>query len=338
MDINSQVWIDMIRKEYLQDFIKRGGAAVKFLISDKETGQDILQEKLRNMAKEENYFFTFIDAVSTKIHMIQEIFHKVACEVDWDALAYHFITQVFKENGYDLPEKREDLNLQKIASINEREERFLQRDVQVWLEKKIYRDFEMSQEFRIAMIKLCLSQLDTPGGNSMSDTIKEWLRGELRLISALKDALIFQKIARHNARHMLFSLAHWLKLNGLNGFILALDISRYMMISPRPRNPENGFFYSIPAVLDAYEVLRQFIDGTDEMESCLVVVFSTKDFLTDEKRGLNRYEALKFRIFDDVHDRSIQNPLTSLVRVTVKAPSLPLGSTGGDDYERGTRN
>lgn len=317
MSINSQVWIDVIRKEYLQDFIKGGGAAVKFVISDEKTRQELLQKKLRETAKEGNYFFTLVDAVSTKIHMIQEIFHAVAHEVEWDALARNFTAQIFRENEYSLPERGEDFNLRQIALINNREEKFLRKEVQTWLEDKIYRHFEMCQEFRIAMMKLCLNQVGISGLNLyLSSAIKEWLRGELRLISTLKEALIFQKIARHNARHMLFSLSHWLKVNGFNGFILGLDISRYMMISARPRTLDDGFFYSIPAVLDAYEVLRQFIDGTDEMESCLIIVFSLPEFLNDDRRGLKRYQALKFRVLDEVRDRHRDNPLASLTRLS----------------------
>ena len=166
------------------------------------------------------------------------------------------------------------------------------------------------------MIRLCIAQLD-PGRASpfLTNAVKEWLRGELRLISTLKEALIFQKVARHNARHMLFSLAHWLKVNGRNGLVLNLDISRYT-VSARPKDPGDSFYYSAPATLDAYEVLRQFIDGTDELERCFIAVVASREFLTDPKRGLNRYDTLKLRIWDEVRDRHRQNPFASLIRVS----------------------
>lgn len=314
-NITHNAWLETIRGEYLHDFIKHGGAAVKFVVPMEDNDHNQLLNLLRKTSEEENYFFTSANAVSTKIHMIDKLFHEVARQIDWDELSYVFVKKVFLENSYQLPELREDFNLQRIAALNNREEKFLRKEIHSWLEEKIFRDFEMCQEFRIAMIRLCMDQLDAGAATPfLSNAVKEWLRGELRLISTLKEALIFQKIARHNARHMLFSLVHWLRVNGKSGLIVVLDISRYL-ISVKSRDPDAGFFYSIPAVLDAYEVLRQFIDGTDEMEGCLIVTIAPKDFLNDDKRGLNRYDALKLRIWDEVRDRQRQNPLASLIRL-----------------------
>lgn len=326
MYMTPQEWLDTIRKEYLQDFIRRGGAAVKFVVPMEEIKHQQLRDELRKAAEEEGFLFAFIDAASTKIHMIDKLFHEVARQVDWDGLAYSFVTRIFKENKYELPTIPDEFNLERIAQLNNREEKLLRKDLNTWLEKVIYRDFEMSQEFRIAMIRLCMAQLD-PGGASpfLSNAVKEWLCGELRLVSTLKEALIFQKVARHNARHMLFSLAHWLKVIGMSGFTLCLDISRYT-VSARPKDPGDSFYYSGPATLDAYEVLRQFVDGTDELEGCFIVVFASREFLNDERRGLNRYDALKLRIYDEVHDRQRPNPLASLIRLrsraNISAPAL----------------
>lgn len=315
MYMTPQEWLDTVRKEYLQDFIRRGGAAVKFVVPMEEFGHDHLRDELRRAAEEEGYLFAFVDAASTKIHMVDKLFHEVARQVDWDGLAYSFVTRIFKENKYELPAARDEFNLQQIAIRNKREVMLLRKELHTWLEEAIYRDFEMSQEFRIAMIQLCKAQID-PGGADpfLSNAVKEWLRGELRLISVLKGALLFQKVARHNARHMLFSLAHWLKMNGRNGLVLNLDISRYT-VPARPKDSVDSFYYSTSATLDAYEVLRQFIDGTDELECCFIAIFASREFLTDEKRGLNRYDALKLRIWDEVRDRHRQNPFASLIRV-----------------------
>src|SRR3990172_511556 len=186
--MTTQEWLDTVRKEYLQDFIRRGGAAVKFVVPMEEIGHDQLRDELRRAAEEESFFFAFVDAASTKIHMVDKLFHEVARQVDWDNLAYSFVVQMLEENGFALPSRREEFNLQQIALLNNREETLLRGELHSLLERAIYRDFEMSQEFRIAMIRLCMAQLD-PGGASpfLSDAVREWVRGELRLISTLKE-------------------------------------------------------------------------------------------------------------------------------------------------------
>lgn len=316
MYINYNEWLDTLCKEYLRDFIKHGGAAVKFVVPREDLKNDQIINSLRKSSEKESYLFAHVNAVSTKIHMVDKLFHEVARQIDWDELSSAFVKNIFVRNGYEMPKQDEDFNLQNIAVINKREEKFLRRELRSWLEKEIFHDFEMSQEFRIAMIRLCIDQLDAIGPPPfLSNAVKEWLRGELRLISTLKEALIFQKIARHNARHMLYSLSHWLRINGKSGLIVVLDIGRYL-VSTRSRNLDDGFFYSVPALLDAYEVLRQFIDGTDEMEGLLFIVVASKDFLNDDKRGLNRYDALKLRIWDEVRDKRRQNPLASLIRLS----------------------
>jgi len=311
-----QDWLEIIRKEYLRDFIRCGGASVKFVVATDEICHNQVRESLHNTSEEQGFFFALVDAVSTKIHMIDKLFHEVARQVDWDGLAYSFVKQIFIENGYELPPDRANFNLGEIALLNRREERFLRKEWQSWLEQKIFRDYEMSQEFRIAMMKLCIAQLDAGSASPfLSNAIREWLRGELRLIGALKEAPIFQKVVRHNARHLLLSLAHWLRVNGKSGFVLTLDISRYAEAT-RSRDPDDGFYYSKPATFDAYEVLRQFIDGTDELESCLIVVIVPRDLLTDSRRGVKWYQALNFRIWDEVRDRNRQNPFSSLIRLS----------------------
>ena len=142
------------------------------------------------------------------------------------------------------------------------------------------------------------------------------LRGELRQISVLKSALIFRRIGRENARHLLFSLAHWLAVNDQAGLVLVLDIRR-LGYARRPSPEERqGHYYTRTALLDAYELLRQLVDNTDEMANCVIVVVASPAFLTDTARGLDAYQALKLRIFDEVRDVNRDNPLSSLIRLS----------------------
>ena len=326
MDLRPQEWFHTLRKEYLQRFIGQGGSSVKFVVTPDDIDRTGVQTQLAILAEQEGYACVSVDSKETKIHMMDKFFHQVARRIQWDDLASQFVRRLLQENGYQIPDSRADFCMAGIARMNERAEPLLRRDLNSWLERAIYRDTQMCQEFRMAMIRLCLGQMDS-GSESpfMTEPVKAWLCGEIRQISALKEALIFQKIGRTNARYMFASLSRWLRLVGKTGLVVSLDLSRCLM-NKKPDSPE-GLYYGVSATLDAYEMLRQFIDGTDDLESLLLVVHVPPEFLTDGRRGLNRYEALKLRIWDEVRDRQYQNPLGALIRLGTEFV--------GDEHETG---
>jgi hypothetical protein len=306
---------------------------VKFVVTPSDTDRAHVQDQLVALAVQEQYACVRVDAKDTKIHMMDKFFHQVSRRVPWDELASQFVRRLLQENGYQIPEGKEDFSIAGVARMNERAEPLLRRDLNSWLERAIYHDTHMCQEFRMAMIRLCLGQMDS-GAESpfMTEPVKAWLCGELRQISSLKEALIFQKIVRTNARYMFASLSRWLRLVGKTGLVVSLDLSRCLE-SKKPTSPE-GLYYGVSATLDAYEMLRQFIDGTDELESLLLVVSVPPEFLTDTRRGLSRYEALKLRIWDEVRDRQYQNPLGALIRLGATEHGQDGGEGLGDHYEQ----
>ncbi len=325
MELRPQEWFQTIQQEYLQRFVGQGGSSVKFVVTPSDADRVLVQDQLLALAEKEHYACVRVDAKETKIHMMDKFFHQVSRRVPWNDLASQFVRRLLQENGYQIPEGKEDFSMAGVARMNERAEPLLRRDLNTWLERAIYHDTQMCQEFRMAMIRLCLGQMDS-GAESpfMTEPVKAWLCGELRQISSLKEALIFQKIVRTNARYMFASLSRWFRLVGKTGLVVSLDLSRCLE-SKKATSPE-GLYYGVSATLDAYEMLRQFIDGTDELESLLLVVSVPPGFLTDTKRGLSRYEALKLRIWDEVRDRQYQNPLGALIR---------LGATPKDEGEVG---
>jgi hypothetical protein len=130
----------------------------------------------------------------------------------------------------------------------------------------------------------------------------------------VKAAKLFQKVGRHSARLMLQSLTHWLRLNGVPGLVLTVDIGRCLE-NVRKADRGQGWYYSAGTLTEVYEVLRQLIDGSASLHGTMIVVSAPSAFLSDEKRGVDRYQALKMRIFDDVRSRGRQNILAPLVRL-----------------------
>ncbi len=315
--MSPQEWLKVLKSTYLQGFIRRGGSSVKFVVVKEAEDTKAMACGVGDLAREEGFVTIQADSRQTKVQLIDLLFQEMAKQVDWEVLTFDCVKKLFDRNGRRLPDQREKCSWTAIASLNSCDEATIQRDVNSWLEGSLFQDFQMSREFRLAMIQLCLAQLDPSGRESKeAKAIQSWLRGELRQMSVLKKLLIFQKVSRSNARDFIASFAHWVRLLGMPGVVLTIDISAFM--SKKGGNSKS-LSYSPSAVMDAYEMLRQFIDSSDDMEGVLLVVVTPQAFLSDQRLGLNRYEALKLRIWDDVRDKTRPNPFAPMIRITDQA-------------------
>ena len=317
-------WMQVIRTEYLHDFVKNAGAAIKFVISQEPNQHQALWTELEKASHENDYLFVCLDAASTRVHLVDELFYEIARQVDWDSLALDFLFKTLADGKYLAPSDKGQFTLAQVAAMNGLDLGEMRAITNNRLRDNLSRYFEMTDDFRMAMLKLCQAQLDPQDlGVGAAEAVREWLRGDLKLISALKSASIFDKIDRSNGRDMVSSLAHWLHLTGKSGLVLGVDISRFL-VAKRHGQPDGSLYYSTASVLDGYEALRQFVDSTDELQYCLIVVSAPPTFLSDEQRGVRKYDALYLRIWDEVHDRLAVNPLSTLVRISgQKNPVLP---------------
>ena len=123
-------WLGVLQQEYLRNFIREGGGAIKVAVFPDHDSLLGCQETLDGMANTETYVFAKVDARFTKIHMVERLFHKIAKQVDWDDLAYRFVLRLLEEHGYQIPTSRNEFSLRQVAVLNERKEPMLRRDVQ----------------------------------------------------------------------------------------------------------------------------------------------------------------------------------------------------------------
>lgn len=313
MMIELPTYLNFLRSEYLDGFIREGGAAVKFAIVDNDAGAGHVHMSLRRQAEEAGYVYAAVDAATTKMSMIDRIFHTIAAQIPWQELARNVVKDALEELRFPAP-PGEPLSLEAIARHNDYDVAQLRKDFNRRLRDEIIYDYELSQDFRIAMVLLCQAEvINAPSTQTTAEAVLMWLRGELRQMSALREDLIYQKINRSNALHMLYSLGPWIRKAGRPGLVLDFDI-RQCAITTKAQTDQ--LFYTKPTVLDVYELLRQLIDATDELSSTFILVTATNDFLADQTRGLEKYWALRLRILDEVRDKHRSNPYSALVRLS----------------------
>jgi len=314
--IAADAYGEFLGVEYLDSYIAGGGAAVKFLVTPDAQTADRISLLMHDRAATAGYVSARVDAVDARVHMMDQVFFAVARQIDWDELAASRVRAAFAAVAHPVAAGSTDVSVEAVAAQHRVDPGELNRDVNRHLQREVFHDYSMVQEFRVAMLRLCQSQLRTGQVTETEHTaVLEWLRGELRQISLLRSAMIFRRIGRHNARQLLFSLANWLAANGSAGLLLELDLRRFGF-ARRPQPEErHGLYYTKAALLDGYEMLRQLIDNTDELSHCCVLVVAAPEFISDGNRGIDAYQALKLRIYDEVRDRNRDNPYSSLVRL-----------------------
>ena len=313
-----QEWLGYLDQEYLSSFILSGGGSIKFVVPVEEEFRSDLKLAVRNVATKSAYICVDIDSADTRIHMPQDLFFEIAKQVDWRLVARRFLCKVAEELNYSVqgifPESPSNI-FESIAEVNSLDKAFLIQGLRPQIQSQVYQNTQLAKDFRVAMSHLCLLEA-TDGGDDQYEgqPLIDWLTGSNTRVSSVRPFSIYNSINRTTARYFIESAVHWLKFVGYAGTVILLDNSRVMLA----RNPRDGLrYYSKAMAIDHYELLREFIDGTDRLTATLMIVVPTSDFLdTDHtRRGYGIYQALMTRVMDDVRDRSLVNPIASLVSI-----------------------
>ncbi len=312
-------WLAVIDREYLSTFIGNGGAAVKFAVADDDR-RAVLREALKSHGESHGYLFVGLDAATCRAYMPQDLFFGVARQVDWRFLARRVILGFLAEEGFAIEgiEAKDPDAVETAIAGNASGRDYARGVLRPYLENRIFRNADLAKAFRIAMLHLCRFELQQAAGTDgyAGQALLDWLTGEDSRIGQLRDFQIRTRIDRTTARYFLESACHWMRQAGHAGTIVYLDNDRVTV----GRNPRDGLrYYTRAMTLDHYEVLREFIDGTDRLAGVLLAVATGYEFLNDDPvkgRGWGIYSALRTRIMDDVRDRNVVNPVSSLVRIS----------------------
>ena len=311
-----------LAREYLTGYVPAGGAAVKAVVVGDGGAADRLESALAAATAEHRGLYVSLSAESTRVHMVDQIFFAVSRAVDWEGLAAAHVRAAYEDAAFPVPDGAR-LVVAEVAHHHDVDARELYRSVRRLLERKLLDNPVITAEMGRAMLRLAQVQLGAGDVDTAEhEAVLGWLRGELRSITALRSALIYTRIGRHNARALLISTAALLLAAGHGGLILHLDYGRLAAARRPPIEARTGFYYSKAAVLDAYEVLRQFIDATDELRGVLIVAVMPPELMTDEARGLPAYSALQLRVADEVRDRRRANPFAALIRLEVRLEAV----------------
>ena len=309
-------WVAVLAREYLESFIADGGAAIKCAVPMEEDARQPTLELIRAAASERRYVYAHLDAATVRVHMIDQVFFAVAEQLPWMVLCEGVLEALAAKAGFSVAAPGSAPLLSRLADANGIDANVIKMELWRGLERSVYKNRHMVKDVRVALLQLCKAAL--VGGDEGRTTFRvivAWLTGRNQQIAAVKPYFIFNRINRTNARPMFESLLHFIRLAGFPGALVTIDLAR-LTEARRPR--DSSQYYTKSALLDAYELLRQFLDSTDRLAGCLMVLMPGAAILDDEdSRSLAVYTALKNRIYDEVRDKHLVNPMASLVRLAV---------------------
>ncbi len=311
-------WVDAINQHYLAEYLPAGGSSVKFACCYTGVEPGEVAARLQSQAKEQSFLVAEIDAAQTKVHMIEQIFGRIADQIPWPAIVDRTLMQFAKENQWRTPETFSGEGVvEQLARVNQLDSQQVSLVLQQQIGQHILCNRKLAKDFRLALFWLARERLKSGlSGTATYQHVTDWLGGRIRLISELKQYQIYNKVARANARHLLGSLLVTLRATGYPGLVVTLNGFRLLETQ---RILDGSLNYTKAALFDAYEVFREFIDSTDELDGLLFSIFVPQEFLdvaNKRGRGLVIYDALLFRVYDEVRGQQHANPLTALTRIS----------------------
>jgi transposase-like protein len=315
-------YLEFLSKEYLGDYLPAGGAAVRFVVTGSDDVAGRWHAGLAETAERDGYPFVLVDAASTRVHMVDQLYAALARQLDWSELTRRELRRAYDTVGLPAPAEG-PLTIARVAEHHQVVPRELARSMRRQLEHAVLDATGLAHDFRLVMLRLLQSELGT--GEVDADeraAVLAWLRVEPVALAKLKPSLIYTRVGRHNARALLVSALAWVARTTGRGVVLDIDLTRLTTSRRPPAELREGFYYSKAAVLDAYEVLRQLVDATDELRGALVTVAMPPELVTDDRRGLPSYTALALRIVDEVRDRRRVNPFAALIRLEVRLEAV----------------
>ncbi len=305
--VRAEAYARFLGAEYLAGYLPAGGGSVKVTVISDADVADRFAAELADAALDTGAVYAPVDAATTRVHMIDQVFFAVSAHIDWAGVARGVLATAYDTIG--MPTEPGQLEVADVAARYDLDPRELYRSVRRQLEHTLLTDTSLAREMRRAVLRLAQAELGHGDVTAEQATaVLGWLRGDKVPARELKDALIFGRIARHNARAMLASVGRLLLRTGHGGLVVHLDLQRLAEARRPPLDQRSGVYYTKAAVLDAYELLRQLIDATDDLAGTLVVAVIPAELVTDDVRGLPAYSALALRVADEVRDRRRPNP------------------------------
>ena len=212
------VYLDLIKEEYLENFIREGGSTFKMVVGHYGEGKTHFLYSIRELAWEYNYLVSYI-----ALNVEHTPFHKL--ELVYQEIVKNLILPTVEDKTFRGFEKGIDVIIKKwyidkyavfSKSLSDKEE--ILEELKVYLEG--LNPYE-SKSFRNAIKNAFLSLAQEKEEDF--DLLVQWLEAENPPKSMLKNFKVFEKIDKSTAFRMIRSLTQWIRDIGYSGIVVLMD-------------------------------------------------------------------------------------------------------------------
>ncbi len=284
------------RDYYLNDYIACGGSKVKFLTGKPGSGKTHTLLLILEEARRLGYVTLFANTRRLRLNKFDSLYQSVLDAVDVEDMVTAYCSALIGRLGYHAGQLATGQDFFNWAQERGRAADSLRREIQEELDT-LYQNRKINHNFALAFTQLCAHNLGLRRlADGQIEILQGWLKSRPLPAKALKPLKIFTRIDKYNARHMMASFLHLLRLCGRRGLFVAVDDLGALM----ERGPEGRALYGRAARNEVYESLRQLVDDFAGFEGAFFVFAGRTELIDDEKEGFKSYEALWMRIQNEV--------------------------------------
>lgn len=290
---------DFWKTRYLQTYIADGGSKIKFLTGGDADERSQTLVKFLHDAEDAGYKAVYISAKKTWLHDFKNIYVAIFDAVDFENCLNCCAANIIRELGYDPEEIPDGTDFASFLQARSAFDPLTKREIREKLSTMFFKNTWIDNNFAISAALITGGILGYPALEPTArDLLFSWYMCEKEAhISALrKTGLSPSRITKINARHMLRSLVEIIRLSGYKGLVVAID-SLEMLANV---SSLEEIRYTKMRREDAYESIREMIDGIDTFSHFMLAFSFEKELLEDEVCGFKSYQALWMRIQNEI--------------------------------------
>jgi hypothetical protein len=295
LDFVTKFW----RDHYLDAFIADGGSKIKFLTGDEGAGRTACLRRYLDDAANLGYKTVYISGKATWLHDFREIFVAILEAIDFNGCMRTCADEVVAELGYRPEDIPAGVNFADYLQSQDDFDPLAKREIRSKLNRMFFKNTWIDNNFAICSALIAGGEIGYPALEPAGkELLAMWLRGnkEARVAALRKLGLSPSRITKYNARHMLRSLIEVIRLAGYKGLAVAVDDLDILTET----SSLGEIRYTKMRREDAYESIRELIDGIDTFSHFMVAFAFDKILFEDESRGLKSYQALWMRVQNEI--------------------------------------